>query len=290
MKTLAIIAILLVLFLAAAIAYGRRSWDGETRALRARLQPQGAPLRTAPYDEREIAALPAPVQRYFRAVLKDGQPIITSAHFTPEGEMRTKESDPAWTPFSSDQVVVMQPVGFDWDARVRMAPGLTAHVHDAYVEGQGVLLAKMLGLVTVARLTGTKGMAEGELMRYLAEAVWYPTALLPGQGVTWVAVDDSTATATLADRGNAVSVDFRFDASGMVQSVYAAARQHSDAPGESRFLPWQGQFAEPVVHSGMRVPASGEVAWVFPDGPRPYWRGRIDHIAYQLAEPALAQR
>ena len=40
-------------------------------------------------------------------------------------------------------------------------------------------------------------MAEGELMRFLAEAAWYPTALLPSQGVRWQGADERSAFATL---------------------------------------------------------------------------------------------
>jgi hypothetical protein len=42
-------------------------------------------------------------------------------------------------------------------------------------------------------MRGTGEIAEGQLMGFFAEAAWYPTALLPGQGVRWEAVDDSSA-------------------------------------------------------------------------------------------------
>jgi hypothetical protein len=69
------------------------------------------------------------------------------------------------------------------------APGLPVRVHDAYVAGEGVLNARVLGLVSVVDMRGTGEVAEGELMRFFAEAAWYPTALLPSQGVRWQAVD-----------------------------------------------------------------------------------------------------
>lgn len=47
-----------------------------------------------------------------------------------------------------------------------------------------------------ADLRGALGeVAQGELMRFFAEAAWYPTALLPSQGVRWQAVDDTSARA-----------------------------------------------------------------------------------------------
>jgi hypothetical protein len=44
-------------------------------------------------------------------------------------------------------------------------------------------------------------------MRFLAEAPWYPTTLLPGQGVRWKAIDDSTASATIQDGDTRVTLD-----------------------------------------------------------------------------------
>ena len=45
----------------------------------ARLDKAKVAPTVARYDEREIEGLPAPVQRYFRAVLDDAQPMILTA-------------------------------------------------------------------------------------------------------------------------------------------------------------------------------------------------------------------
>jgi hypothetical protein len=37
------------------------------------------------------------------------------------------------------------------------------------------------------------------------------------------------------------------------------------------------------VRDGMRIPLEAEVAWQRPEGPLPYWRGRITGIAYAFA-------
>ncbi|MET3139334.1 hypothetical protein AAKU61_003715 [Undibacterium sp. GrIS 1.2] len=73
----------------------------------------------------------------------------------------------------------MQPPGFEWDARIRMAPGVDVWVRDAYALGKGSLLAAISGFINVVDMHDTAESARGELMRYLAEAVWYLTALLP---------------------------------------------------------------------------------------------------------------
>jgi len=64
-------------------AYGAKRWTGTTRTLTSRLEAarpgdRARPLLPARFDSRELEGLPAPVQRYFRAVLKEGQPIIAA--------------------------------------------------------------------------------------------------------------------------------------------------------------------------------------------------------------------
>jgi hypothetical protein len=34
----------------------------------------------------------------------------------------------------------------------------------------------------------------------------------------------------------------------------------------------------------MLVPLSGEVAWLLPEGQKPYWRGHIETIKHSFAE------
>ena len=50
--------------------------------------------------------LPPPVQRYFRAVLTDGQPIIAAATIEMAGTINMSVSAEQWKPFTSHQRVV----------------------------------------------------------------------------------------------------------------------------------------------------------------------------------------
>ena len=164
------------------------------------------------FDPRELEGLPAPVQHYFRAVLTDGQPIIAAATLEMAAAINLSATAEQWKPFTSVQRVITHNPGFLWDARVVMSPGLPAHVEDSYIAGHGRLIAKVFGLFTVADSQGTGEIARGEFMRYFAESPWYPTALLPSQGVRWIAVDAQTAQATLADGPLTVTLQFVFSA------------------------------------------------------------------------------
>lgn len=58
-------------------AYGSSRWAETTQVLIGQVEPARLPPAVSRYDARELQGLPAPVQRYFRAVLRDGQPIVT---------------------------------------------------------------------------------------------------------------------------------------------------------------------------------------------------------------------
>jgi hypothetical protein len=250
--------------------------------MHARLEAARLAVGTQAYTADELTGLPAPVQKYFRAVLADGQPMILTASVDHTGTFNMSETGEKWRPFSSTQRVITRRPGFDWEARIAMLPGLKVRVHDAYVAGEGFLQASLCGLVSLVNLRGTADVARGELMRFLAEAAWYPTALLPSQGVHWEGVDDTSARATLQDGETTVTLLFRFKADGLIESVRAEARGRTVA-GAVIHTPWEGRWSSYELRDGMRIPIAGEVAWVLPEGPQPYWRGRITSIRYEFA-------
>ena len=77
--------------------------------------------------------------------------------------------------------------------------------------GEGTLHPSLLGFVTLVDVRGTPEVAEGELIRFFAEMAWYPTALLPTQGVRWEAIDDTSAHGTLTHCATTISLVFRFN-------------------------------------------------------------------------------
>ncbi|GBD92479.1 hypothetical protein BMS3Abin05_00051 [bacterium BMS3Abin05] len=282
-KVLIVAIVVLVFLMTLAILYGAKRWQSDTGELYAKLDAARVPIAPESYDPRELENLPPPVQRYFRAVLKEGQPLIAAVSVEQTGTFNMSETGERWKPFTSTQRIITRRPGFVWDARIRMAPAMTAFVHDAYVAGEGVLTAKLFGFLTVMEQSATPELAQGELMRFFAEAAWYPTALLPSQGVQWESVDDASARATLKDGQTTLTMLFRFAENGLIESVRAEARGRIVA-GAVIPTPWEGRWSNYERHDGMRIPIEGEVMWMLPEGPKPYWRGRITRLRYEFAQ------
>jgi uncharacterized protein DUF6920 len=280
LKIAAALLAILIVGLGASLVYGEWRWRTTTAEVAYHLRTSRVSSAGAIYDEAEIAGLPAPVQRYFRRILRPGQLLPAGAHIIHEGQFRMGEAEDRWRPFVSTEVFSTRPPGFVWDARIRMAPGLAVNVRDSYLAGEGAMRGEALALVPVVNAHGVPELAAGALQRYLAEAVWCPPALLPSRGVEWTAIDDSTARATLKDGATTVSIEFRFNAEGEITSAFTPAR-YREVKGRYEPTPWEGRFAKYEERSGLKIPLEAEVEWQLPGRRLPYWRGRITEAFFE---------
>lgn len=260
---------------------GSAKWKRETAHAVERLSSSNGASRagTDRYDRAAINTLPRPVLRYFDFALTQGQPFVASACIRWEGTFTMRPH--RWSAFTATQHYRVQPPGFVWDARIRLTRVLPVLVRDSYADHEGSLRAAIGGIVRVADARGTADMAKGELLRYLGEAVWFPTALLPSAGVTWTALDDDSATATLSDGATTVSMDAHFGESGEIVSI--SAMRPRDVRGTSVLTPWVAHVRGYTRRQGMMVPTAGDVEWQLPSGPLPYWRGRVVSTQYDFA-------
>jgi hypothetical protein len=260
---------------------GSARWKRQTCRVVEQLSPafSSAPVGISRYDRAILDGLPAPVIRYFDFALSPGQPMVAGACIEWEGDFSMRPR--RWSAFTARQHYRVHPPGFVWDARVRMSGVLPVLVRDAYADHEGSLRAAIGGIVKVADQRGTTDIARGELLRYLGEAVWFPTALLPTSGVTWAAIDDASATATLSDGATTVSLDAHFAASGEI--AWLSAMRPRDVRRRSVLTPWVAQLHGYTRRHGMMVPASGAVEWELESGSLPYWRGRVVSAHYDFA-------
>jgi len=233
--------------------------------------------RTVTTDDFED--LPNPVRDYFANVLDEGQQYVETVTLKQTGELRPGDSESAWKPFTATQYITTDPPGFFWDATVRFWPLVDIHIGDRYCDGDGHARVSALGLVPLGGDDTNPELNRGELLRYLAEAVWYPTALLPSHGVEWDPVDERTATATLESGDTSATLTFHFTDDDEVSKVHAEQRPRRV---DDRYepTPWTGRWHDYQIRNGMRVPTAGEVIWQLPDGEMEAWRGRLTEISY----------
>lgn len=269
------------LLYAALAAFGTWRWSGATAALMARLDAGG--IRAAGrYSEADLCGLPAPVQRYFRVALTDGQRIVTGVTLTQSGTFNLSTAASQWKPFSANQRFTTARPGFVWDAKIMMFPGVSMRVVDAYIAGEGLLRPTFLGLFSMGMVQGGGEIARGVLLRHFAESVWFPTALLPSQGVFWTAVDNCSASATMTDGPISVTMHFRFGADGLITVIYVDECE-TTVGDATALMPWACQMSNYQTQDGMRIPRTGKALYLTTQGEQPFFKGTIDTLIYDFA-------
>lgn len=281
MRTGLLVAAAALLLLAIAAWVGSHRQDRTTDRIADQLirSVPAAPLSHIRFDS--LDQLPAPVAGYLRHVLRDGQPLIRVARFRQIGELRTDTETGHWFGFKARQISVPRAPGFVWDARVKLAPLLSLRVRDSYVGSEGSGRVSLLGFIPVGADSSVAELDSGALHRFLAEAVWYPTALLPGPSLVWSRIDNTKSLATLTVSGTTVSLEFRFNQSGEISGIYSPGRW-GRFHGKYQQVPWEGHFQDYRRQDGMLLPSRGEVGWYRDGSWQSVWKGRILESTFEF--------
>jgi hypothetical protein len=283
MRVAGLVILVILVAVALTLVVARVRWRSVTSDLVAQLSDSSMEMVSAAILPAEIDSLPVPVARYLGAVLGSDPRQIASVRVLWTGEFAQRPGVGEWKPLRAEQVFHTRPPGFVWDARMSLGPGLDVLVRDAFVCGGGSVRGAIHGLVPVVDVHGTPEISAGALQRYLGEAVWFPAALLPRNGVCWESLSDSSARASLTVGETSVTCDFRFGADGLVERVYVPSR-FRDVDGTPVPTPWEALVSKYEERDGVLVPSGGEAAWLLPDGRFPYWRGEVASLEYSYGE------
>ena len=224
--------------------------------------------------QQDLDALPPPVRRYFDHVLGEEKRTLRLAHYTQVGALRTGTRSDRWMDFTASQVIAPMRTEFIWNARVSLLPLLHLRVRDSLIDGRGAGQVTLLSAIPVGGAGGNMEMNSGALHRFLAEAVWFPTALLPSENLYWEPIDERRALATLSCGEIAVSLEFRFNERDEVAGIYTPGRWGSFDGGYKQ-MPWEGRFSHYTQREGILVPSRGEVGWLANGEWQAVWRGTI---------------
>ncbi|GAB4348208.1 MAG: hypothetical protein Kow006_08680 [Gammaproteobacteria bacterium] len=242
-----------------------------------------APETPAPSERISLAALdsvPAPVAAYLRQALTEGHEAPHRIRISQDGYLRLKNEEKAWRPFSARQYIQTGDPAFVWDARIDLFPPIVdARAVDSYRDGRAGMCVRLMSALPLVNESDKPELIQGTLTRYLAEAVWCPTILLPGERLQWEEIDATSARAILTDHDYRVALVFRFNERHEVIEVESESR-FREVNGDYVATPWRGLFKEYAQRGDMRIPLRAAAQWCLPGGEFTYWRGRIRSIEY----------
>jgi len=274
------------------LASSNKKWHDETEAdMTALCDDVGRTSSSSSKTENSnkttsLQGLPHPIQRHLQKALgvaSLNEPIrrIKMLSIQQRGRFLLNGK---WIDFTARQIFSASSAnpGFVWEANMRLpllslfGRSLTVpiNVRDAYVNGSGTMVGKLLGALTIVDMRDTPELNEGELSRWLGESIVFPTALIPADGelvqkLQWRESDDTqthngdkddgneqTATATAVLLGalcktfdgkeQEVKTEIEFQCSketGLVNSIYAMRPYAEPGQQDVKMLPWEVSIA-----------------------------------------------
>lgn len=219
--------------------------------------------------------LPMPVQQWLMASGVVGKELVHTVRLQQKGLMRTSP-DGTWMPTTAQQYIDVDKPGFVWKADVRMFSLLPLAGLDKYVDGKGNMQVKGLSFIPIVNASDAK-TDQGELLRYLSEMCWYPSAALSPY-ITWQPIDDTQAQATMSYKGVTASAIFTFDIQHRLVSV--AAKRYKGNDAQSQMEDWYIPARAWKSMDGITIPVKGDVIWKLPTGDFNYYQWEITDIDY----------
>jgi len=262
--TLSLIAILILGFITAKI---KMSWQfgNEVKTLFTNSKPISSQI----FRYGQLGGLPAPVQRYFKQVLNDGQPYISYARIIHDGLFKTGP-DKDCVAINGEQYATTEKPGFIWKGTTTL---FTAR--DMYISGKGRLVVALFGMIKIVDGKGEQ-YDEGELLRWLGESVLYPTNLLPGPNLQWSAIDEHAAKFTFNYNGLSLFYRVTFNDAGEI--IQMETKRYMD---KDHLETWIIKMATYREMNDIKVPTAFEVIWRLKKSDLSYAKFNILKVEYE---------
>lgn len=231
-----------------------------------------------------LAALPAPVQRWFAFTFRGAMPpAVSHVELAMEGRFRRPRSD-TFTPTRAEQTIAVHTPALVFSATTPLLPGvpaLTARAYDAYAGGRMEMKAKLLGAITVVDEPASATLNRISLRRWLLESPLYPMALLPGGAVRWEAMDAQRARAVVTSGQDSASLVATFGSDGRL------LRFDAEEDGDLRTsYHGSGEHAardDYEAVEGIMIPKRFVMARAAAGRILPFWQGRVTSIRFVAA-------
>lgn len=233
---------------------------------------QSKPVSNKTFHYNQLNNLPEPVQRYFRQVLKDGQPYIGYVRMKHSGQFKTGMDKP-WVNITGEQYATTEKPGFIWKGTTAMYVA-----RDMYLSDKGRLIVSLLSLYPIVDVQGEQ-YNQGELLRWLGESILYPTNFLPSERLQWQSIDTNTAKLTFTYKELSLFFIFSFDNIGLISEM--ETKRFMD---EKNLETWVIKTNNYKEWHNVLIPTTFEVVWRLKKKDFSYAKFNITEVEYNKAE------
>ncbi|MEO8583264.1 MAG: DUF6544 family protein [Flavitalea sp.] len=224
------------------------------------------------FHKAQLDSLPEPVQRYFKHILKEGQPYISYARIKHDGQFKT-DLDKPWISITGEQYATTEIPGFIWKGTTSMFVA-----RDMYISGKGRLIATLFSVYNIADAKGEK-YNEGEILRWLGESVLYPTNFLPNDRLQWLPIDSRTAKLTFNYKALSLFFKITFNEIGEITEMETKRYM-----GENNLETWVIKATNYKELNNVFIPTAFDVLWRLDKGDFSYAKFNVTEVEYDKPE------
>jgi hypothetical protein len=206
------------------------------------------------FDPTMVAACPEPARRFLTFAIRPGTTLSPVSEIRMSGEITlgTREQ-PTYLTMRAHQILA-SPHGLVWRLRARRG-AVRISGSDGVSGNESWSRFWLFGVLPVARAGPSADHLKSAFGRAVAESVFFaPAALLPASGVTWEAVKDNVARATVRHNGMAQSVDVTVADDGRPTMVVLSRWSDANAERIYRYQPFGGYLSEFRDFHGYMLP------------------------------------
>lgn len=229
-----------------------------------------AALQGRHYGLQQLQKLPEPVRKYFENILHDGQPYIHFVRLKHDGRFRTGINGD-WIPITGEEYFNARHPGFLWRGRTKFFTAV-----DSYIGRTGNLKVYLFSFMRIINSSGPK-ISQGELLRWLGESVWFPTALLPDEHLHWEPIDAHHALVICTYANLMVYYTVTFN-----QMFEISMLETSRFKGNGQQEHWIGQLSEYKRINNVSIPTRIKATWQLFEGSFEYADFTLKEIAYDV--------
>jgi hypothetical protein len=271
-KKIMLIALYIIGAIALILIMGKVNLASQFKKEIHELFAQSKPVSNKIVHYSQLNNLPEPVQRYFKQVLKDGQPYIGYVRIKHTGQFKTG-IDKGWTNIKGEQYATTEKPGFIWKGTTAMFVA-----RDMYLSDKGRLIVSLLSLYPIVYAQGEQ-YNQGELLRWLGESILYPTNFLPSERLQWQSIDANTAKLTFTYKELSLFFIFSFDNMGLISEM--ETKRYMD---EKNLETWVIKTKDYKEWHNVLIPTTFEVLWRLKKKDFSYAKFNIIEVEYNKAE------
>ena len=222
------------------------------------------------FMEKDIAGLPAPVQRYFKYCGYIGTQKMSY--------IKIDYQDVDFV-FSEDKPIKIDYTQYDFVNQPNRIAYIDSSVYgipfegiDIFLDGNGSMKGVIAKLFKLFNQTGDV-MDQSSQATFLSEILLFPNAALQ-EYIEWQAIDDLHAKAVMSYYGISVSGTFAFNETGEMLSFETDDRSVVASDGTSKLVQWSVAYDEYMEVNDIKKPTVFQAIWHYDDGDLVYFDGK----------------